>query len=192
MKKHEKQQVEISKTVSTLFERYNNIISKVRQLRPQVLSNYNFDFTDKEIYILVFGEMYADEMTKLTDTEIMRTIFTTMKMQKAEVDMIIKEVNNAIEVPKYQNEAWFKVGLLLANGEMYDHQKKTNDSMIKIAKHFFGEHYKKYRPTISNSLINHAISDKNIFNNIDKINLIKDFLKSTTLDHRFKKAIQPK
>ncbi len=67
------------------------------------------------------------------------------------------------------NYYWFKVGLALADGRIYDLIDRNN-SCNEIAKILFDN--TNTRPYISESLSTSTKSDKNIFNNIEKVEKI--------------------
>jgi hypothetical protein len=85
---------------------------------------------------------------------------------------------NSLLIPEntnnYQDEIWFKIGLLFATGEMENLLSKRNYNFTRTAKEEFGYKWTSYRPYISESYNNTTTSNKNIFSNFNKLLKIQE------------------
>ncbi len=155
----------------------NDAIFQKNPIQEIVSNIYSENYLDtiqkiKNNYKLIFPEI---ENNFGIDLEIQETYSVYGKMNKfQELNEIKKEID--------ESRIWFKVGLLLAKGEI---QKfildNPNISFPKIAKHFKNESYEVY---IKSTLQNYTTSntDKNIYLHIHKMDSIIKYCNSNKIE----------
>jgi hypothetical protein len=105
-----------------------------------------------------------------------------------------KEYSNIQQDDKYLNEIWFKVGVLIAKGDLNEYYKsnkigfKEGYSALKVAKELNNIKYEKFiLATINNYPSGNSNADKNIYNSKKKMNKIIKYCNENhiTIDNYF-------
>lgn len=137
------------------------------------LPNYKDDSLEKEQIRLIYSiqREFHLHAVFLEVQKIQAFINELLINEHADSKDLGKVPATLIDEFKYKESAWFKIGLLFANGEMEDLLSKFNSNGTQIAEYLGNK--QGFRPYITESIgINKSTSEKSVFSNSGKMNKI--------------------
>lgn len=148
----------------------------------------NVTFTPFENGVPLTETFYIDEQINQ-----LNEMFDLPYLQKSEVRKIKHFLNylknkqevQAVQIAEIKNdkhltENWFKVGLLFATGEMETLLKKHNNNFTQTAKELGNQ--SGFRPFISETKSNTNKTNKNIYSEIKKLIIIREYCKVNNIE----------
>lgn len=144
---------------------------------PEVLTEYNISPKNGAEIVLKMAGTVSPEWNKnvvpyiVKNLREMEQVAAPQPVASGKADEIHKKYDKTT-TENFKTKLWFKVGLMIANGEMEVLKKKHSDNYSSIAKELDNVNY---RPYISDSYGTNSESDKNIFNSARKMRIIYDY-----------------
>jgi hypothetical protein len=150
----------------------NNLLFEILKTDLELMAI--LEYPNQEIYPHLNNYTYSElQLIQYECENIIKNICVNKLIDFIKNQKQLLSVNSKIiRIEKFR---WFKVALLFATGEMEKLKVQYNCNASEIARIKFGDDCGKYRPYISQSFGSYKKGNKNIFNDIKKLNTIKKY-----------------